>query len=298
MIYIDNTSLSMFKECPQKYFLGIEQGYRTKSAAPPLLFGKIFHDCLEFFERMAIILPREDALRLTIRKAVADARPLAALQDDKRNKVSLLRALIWYEMAYANDEMKTVILSDGRPAVELSFRLEFPLKLYNWETDEEEGVIYCGHIDKIVEYNNQLLAMEHKHTVSTLGDYYYDRYVFSSQISGYVMAIRVIWGMDAVGAVIDSTALGVTFARFGRRVASRVADHIEEWIEDTAYWIKQVYEAKKNQHYPRNTESCSKYGGCQFKEYCFVRPSARPAILASDFRVEKWDPMKPRGIEE
>lgn len=299
MIMIDNTALSIFKECPQKYFLAIEKGYRQKSKAPPLLFGGIYHELLELYDRLKTTeLPNDLVMRLLVRKALHLGQELAPLQDDKRNMVSLLRAIIWYDMAYATDPMKTVILPDGRPAVELSFRLNFPLQLHNWESGEMEDVIYCGHIDKIVEYNGQILAMEHKHTVSTLGDYYYDRYTFSSQISGYVLAIRVLWGLDAVGAVIDSTAIGTTFARFGRRNATRVADHLQEWVEDTSYWITQVYEAKKNAHFPRNTESCSKYSGCQFRDVCFSRPSVREAVLKADFKVDRWDPMKPRGVEE
>ncbi len=299
MIYIDNTSLSNFKECPQKYYLGIECGYRRKHVAAPLIFGGIYHDLLELFDRvLAAGLSRDDALRVVLRHALAYSDELSELADDKRNMPSLLRALVWYEMTYRHDPFKTVILPNGHPAVELSFRLEFPLQLFNWETNEVEDVLYCGHIDKVVEYNSQIFAMEHKHTVSALGDYYYDRYTFSSQISGYAVALRSIWNLEAIGAVIDSTSIGVTFTRFGRRTASRVEDHLEEWIEDTKYWITQVYEAKKTQNFPRNTESCSKYGGCQFKDVCFARPGARDAVLNSDFKIEHWNPMKPRGPED
>jgi PD-(D/E)XK nuclease superfamily len=299
MIAIDNTSLAMFKECPQKYKLGIIEGYRRNTKAPPLVFGSIYHDLLEMFDRLlATGISREDALRLLLRQALTYTDTLGELNDDKRNIPSLLRALVWYEMAYRNDPFVTVILPDGRPAVELSFQLTFPMQLYNWESGETEDVIYCGHVDRVVSYNNALYAMEHKHTTSALGDYYYDRYTFSSQISGYAVALRVVWGLDAVGAVIDATAVGVTFTRFGRRIATRVEDHLEEWIEDTRYWINQVYEAKKAQYFPRNTESCSKYNGCQFRDVCFARPGARDTILKADFHVEHWNPMKPRGPEE
>jgi hypothetical protein len=299
MIAIDNTSLSKFKECPQKYFLSIVQGYRRNSKAPPLVFGKIYHDLLELYDRLIFTgISREDVVRILVRRALNYSNELAELDDDKRNIPSLLRAIVWYDMAYSNDPFKTVMLIDGRPAVELSFQLNFPMQLYNWESGEHEDVIYCGHIDRIASYEGRLYAVEHKHTTSALGDYYYDRYTFSSQISGYAAAIRVVWGLDAVGAMIDSTSIGVTFARFGRRIATRVEEHLEEWLEDTKYWITQVYEAKKNQHFPRNTESCNRYSGCEFRDVCYARPGARDAVLKADFHVEHWNPMKPRGPEE
>lgn len=296
MLAIDNTSLAMFKDCPRKYQLGMIQGYRPKTVAAPLSFGKIYHDCLEYFDRQVVALGnREDALRATVRKAyeLTDGQDLGT--DSARTRATLLRSLVWYEAHWRNDMMETYILPSGKPAVELSFRIELPCEIYNIETEQHEPVVYCGHIDKIVTYNGTVMPLEHKHTKSSLYDSYWDRYVFSSQISGYYMACMASFNIEVGGAVIDATQVGVNFSRFGRRVANRVAAHQQEWILDTAYWMQQLNFSLQTGRFPHNSEACSKYGGCQFRSVCFSNPSVRQTILDTEFRIEKWDPLRNRG---
>ena len=53
----------------------------------------------------------------------------------------------------------TLKLPDGRPALELSFRLHLP-----------SGAFYCGHIDKIANYGpNGIFIQERKHTAGSKG---------------------------------------------------------------------------------------------------------------------------------
>lgn len=292
---VDNTSLAMFKECPRKYYYGILQGYRPKTKAPPLEFGKVYHTALETFDReTAKGMDREEVLRKALREALESADGEGFTTDSRRSRLSLARAIVWYVDTYREDVMKTAILPNGKPAVELSFRIELPFVF----SDSDEPVLYCGHIDKVAEYNGKLYAVEHKHTVSGLYDSYWDRYVFSSQISGYVLALKTQFNLDTAGALIDSTQVGATFARFGRRIAHRVEAHQQEWILDLSYWMSQLDLCIRSDRWAHNTESCSKYGGCQFRSVCFTSPSVRQAVLDAEFRIEKWDPLKPRGEEE
>lgn len=292
MIAIDNTALAMYKDCPKKYQLGILRGYRPKSTSAPLSFGIAIHNVLELFDaQTALGIDRETALAAAIRRSF-ELSTEGFGTDSRRTRVTLIRALVWYEQTYRNDPMQTVVLPNGKPAVELSFRVELPVDI------DGSPVIYSGHIDKLVRYNGQIFAVERKHTVSTLGDYYYARYVFSSQISGYVLAVRTAYGENIGGAIIDAVQLGESFCRFGRRVAHRVPEHIDEWLNDTIYWIDRLATSLRDGRWPHNTEACMKYGGCQFREVCFSNPAVRQAILNADFRIEHWDPLRIRGEEE
>lgn len=295
MFVIDHSSLAMFKDCPRKYYYGILQGYRPTSVAAPLEFGKIYHDLLEYYDKQIVLGTDPDvALRLAVRKGIDASKGPGFSLDTRRTTLTLLRSLIWYVENYQNDPMKTHILPNGKPALELSFRVELPFSF----SQSDYPVIYCGHIDKVVEFQGQLLAMERKHTTSAFYESYWDRYTFGSQISGYVMALQTGFNLDVGGAVIDATQIGVNFTRFGRRVAHRVNAHQQEWILDTSYWLSQVDLCLTSDRWPHNHEACGKYGGCQFRNVCFANPSVREVVLKSEYRVDKWDPLKPRGDDE
>jgi len=178
--------------------------------------------------------------------------------------------------------------------LELSFRVELPFNF----SHSQDPVIYCGHIDKIADYQGRLYAVERKHTVSALSEHYWDRYVFSSQIAGYVMAAKASFSTPIGGAIIDSTQIGVTFARFGRRIVNRTEQLQQEWLLDLHYWLSLLDQSFSSDRWPRNSESCSKYGGCQFRRVCFASPLVRDVVLRDEFRVERWNPLKPRGDEE
>lgn len=281
---IDNTALSMYKSCPEKYRLGILEGYRPNAISAPLSFGSAWNDCTEELEK--------NGLPSAIRKAYTF--PLTFGGDNRRTRWTLIRGLVWYHETYKNDIFKTLILPNGKPALELTFRVELPVEL---KSASGVPVYYTGHIDRVVTYMGQVYAFEKKHTVSYLTDNYFARYEFSAQIMGYVFALNSLHQLEAAGAVIDSVSFAVNSVKTGRKVVQRAMEHVPEWLADTFYWIAQLDNSLYTGYWPRNTESCNMYSGCQFREVCYRRPGARQAVLEADFHVEKWDPAAVRGDE-
>ena len=144
-------------------------------------------------------------------------------------------------------------------------------------------------------YNGGLYNVERKHTTSMLSDNFFQRYFFSSQIGGYVYAGKVVFETPVVGAIVDATQVAVNFSRFGRAVVQRINSHLEEWLYDVRYWIQRVEECAENNYWPTNTESCSKYLGCQFRKVCSKGPDVRPLILQTEFVQNRWNPLAVRG---
>lgn len=289
---VDHTSLAMFKECPQKYNYAIVRGLRPLRKAAPLVFGSAYHDGLETFERaVAAGADRHEALRVAIRAALAHE-----LTDDDpaRTRETLIRSLVWHEAHYRNDFLRTITLPSGKPAVELSFRLELPFTF----SHSDAPVIYCGHIDQIAEYQGRIFTVEHKHTKSALSEHYWLRYRFSSQNSGYFLAASSSFSVEVGGAIVDATQIGVTFTRFGRQTVPRIAAQQEEWLTDLHYWLSQLDGCFAADRWPRNQESCSKYAGCQFRSICFSSPLVRETVIRDEFHVSRWDPLRVRGEEE
>lgn len=286
---IDNTSVSTFKDCPQKYFLSIISGWRAPGAAPPLAFGGAYHDCLERYDDLlAKGVVKAQALRDTIRHAFT----FEELGDDeRRTRLTLVRSLVWYAEQYSSDVLSTHRFANGRVGLEMSFSFELPWKV----SGTNDSFIYSGHIDKLALYSGDLYAVERKHTISTLNDQFFSRYTFSGQTCGYVYAGKVVFDIPVAGAIIEATQVATNYSRFGRLVVHRINSHLEEWLQDLNYWTRQMEYCATHNYWPRNTESCSKYNGCQFRKVCGKDPAVRELVLASEFVKRHWNPLETRG---
>ena len=67
------------------------------------------------------------------------------------NRLTLLRSVVWYLDQFEHDSLETVILQDGKPAVELSFRF-----LTNYQAPTGEPFLLCGHFDRVALFNDEI----------------------------------------------------------------------------------------------------------------------------------------------
>ena len=123
---IDSTSLSWFRRCPRLYQYSMIQGFAPKRAATALAFGIAFHKAIEIFEQHRA--NREDFI-MSERQAVQFALAAEIPEGDvKRSRFVLVRSVVWYLEHYRFDPCKTLILDNGKPAIELSFKVNLPFE--------------------------------------------------------------------------------------------------------------------------------------------------------------------------
>lgn len=286
---LDNTSISMYKDCPRKYYYAIVEGWRPLHASSALDFGTAFHTGVETLHRAKVSgQDHEAAIRSALRAVLPLCKALD-FSDPARNPFTLLRAIVWYADHYRDDPLQTVVLADGRPALELSFRFELPI-----QTPGDESYLYCGHIDRIAKLGNSTYCVDYKTTTSALNDKYFARYSPNAQISGYSYASHILFMQPASGFIIDSIQLGVNYSRPQRYIAPRTNEQLEEWLENTIHWVKRMEDSAVNNSWPMNEESCTKYGSCQFREVCNKTPGVRDNFLASGFKRDRWNPLEAR----
>ena len=284
----DNTCLALFKECPRKRQYAIRQGLRPRHESSALSWGAAYHKVTETYDKLLFAgLGQEIALRSTLKTACQLPIP----NDGVRNRLSLLRAIVYYSEQFTNRDVFETWALGQEAALEVSFRFELP-----FSSPTGEPYIYCGHIDKIARYKptGQLFCIERKHTISSLSERYFKNYLFTSQNSGYAAAGKICFQEEIAGVVIESCQVAQNFCRFGRAMVHRVNDTLEEWLEDTEYWIRQAEAADLKNFHAHNTESCNKYSGCQFREVCSKAPDVRQALLSSDFVQAPWNPLENR----
>jgi hypothetical protein len=212
---------------------------------------------------------------------------------------------------FADDPAKTYILNDGSPAVELSFRFELDwgpeaarIKDMN-ESLEEHGslgqpYLLCGHLDRVVDFNDQLLVMDRKTSVTTLSAYYFQQYSPSNQMSLYTLAGKIILGAPIRGVIIDAAQVLLEKPNaFARGFTYRTEDELEEWLVDLKHTLAYAERCATENYFPMNDTACNNYGGCKFRGICSKSPAVRDRFLAADFEKlepqNRWNPLSVRG---
>lgn len=291
----DSTSLGTLKECPKKYEYFLLHGLRPRAESVHLTFGLHYHAALEFYDHQrAAGVSHDEALLATVRRVLELTwnaklrRPW--LSDDKhKNRFTLLRTVVWYLLEFAEDSLQTVILANGKPAVELSFRLE----LGSTAPTGEQWML-AGHLDRLVNFGEQVYVLDRKTTKSTLGEYFFAQFSPHNQFSLYALASRVIYKTPASGIICDGAQVAVTFSRFQRGIISRTEPQLQEWLDDAHMWFEQAYEFARRGRWPMNDKSCSNYGGCPYQALCTKSPLVR-ADWTRGFAPVLWNPLQVRG---
>jgi len=290
----DSTSLGWYKECPRKYEYSMLRGYTTKTEQVNLLFGIWFHSALErYYKLRAQALPHEESLEEVTYLALCEtwySRPAKAYdgpwQSDHATKTrdTLIRSIIWYLDEWGpSDPCKTVILENGKPAVELSFSF-----------DIGNNLLLSGHLDRLVSFAGDYFVLDHKTSSSTITGYYFDQYKPDNQMSLYTLATQVIYNTPVKGVMIDATQVAVGFSKTTRGFTYRTPAELEEWLEDTRDTIADIHRDAERGYFRMNDRSCHKYGGCPFRKVCGSDPSVREMLLKSEYTIKHWNPLESR----
>lgn len=308
----DATSLDIAQACGRKYYYSLILGIKPKAVSVHLLFGGIYASALEHFykyraegdsiELATIKVVREALVGSWVYETDAEGNPVldeagnrrgspAVFDDPKKTRVALIRTIVWYIEQFAvetEDGLRTYHLQNGKPAVELSFTLEFKADMF-----------YCGHLDRVVQMGEQLYVMDQKTTGGTVGPYYFSNFEMSNQMSGYALAGQVVLGSPISGVIIDAAQIAVNFTRFERGITPRSKDRLDEWLTQTIRFLDyfQALSAEAGEdesRWPMNLTACGNYGGCEYRLLCSRSPKVRKTYLASDFRAHNWDPIKSR----
>ena len=294
----DSTSLSAFKACPRKYQLSIREALRPIERSPDLTWGILIHKTSEAYHiARAQGAGHEEAVRAGIAEVFDTSWTPELLRtgERKKSRSTLLRAAVWYLDWLENDPLETVILSNGKPATELSFRMQLPAT-----TPSGEPYLLCGHIDRLARDASGTYVVDIKSTKSTLSSYFFRKFNPHNQMSLYTIGAKVLYTDKMQGVMIDGVQAAVGFNRFIRAEALRHQEQLEEWLSDTIWWIKlaeRLAQERGDAPWPQNESACHTYGICPFAEpICTERSIHRPAQVRMNFERRIWDPLKSREV--
>lgn len=297
----DSTSIKIAEECLYKYRLKMIEGWQPFRKSVHLIFGGHYATALESYHKyVASGMSEDEATHLVVHEALVaswdherdpDGERIpgtGSAQDFDHNaktRANLIRTIIWYLDTFGEDDScHTAALSDGKAAVEHSFRLEV-----------DDGLMLSGHLDRLVDYSGSLYVQDQKTTGSTITPRYFEQWNPDTQMSLYTFAGKAIFNIPVKGVMIDAAQVAVGFTRFERGFTFRDEGQLNEWYDNAMYHIQQARKATIENHFPMNTSSCNNFGGCQFRNVCSRSPAVREQFLKADFeRGERWDPLKVR----
>jgi hypothetical protein len=301
----DATSLTLASECARKYYYRMILNIAPRVESVHLLFGGLYATALEhFYQHRAAGLSIDEALHLVVRETLINSwnhertpegeripgtgQPVN-FDDSKKTRFTLIRSIVWYVEQFANESAEgitTYHLADGRAAVELSFAVEIA-----------DGITWCGHLDRVVNYGGDLYWMDQKTTGSTLGTYYYEGFRTSNQFMGYTWAGQIVLKSPVKGGIIDAAQIAAGYTNFGRSPIVFTRDQLDEWRDSAMTHIETTRRYAAEGKWPMNLTSCGNYGGCPYKILCTRAPVIRSKFIEGDFiHPEKpWDPLTPRG---
>lgn len=288
----DATSLELAQTCLRKYYYSMILGVSPKNKSVHLIFGGIYASALEtFYKERALGASLHEATVKTVRHALeaswdTEAGHPMSFDHAAKTRPNLIRTIVWYIEQFGEeteDGMMTYHLESGKPAVELSFALEF-----------DDDLLYCGHLDRVVSYAGQLMVMDQKTAGSTLGPFYFNQFSPHNQMSGYTWAGQTILKSPIKGVIIDAAQIAVNFSEFARSITTRTQAQLDEWRESALYTIRLAQSATALNKFPMNLSSCGNYGGCPFRQVCSSDPRVRQSYLESDYVSHNWDPLKER----
>lgn len=311
----DSTALGAFKTCPRLYYYTIIEGYQPIGEAIHLRFGIEYHKALEWYDKTRALGEDHDtALNSTVHELLirtADFNPTVEEYGKAaryKNRRTLLRTVIWYLDKYPaeKDPAQTHILENGKAAVELSFRFELdwgPSAKFDPDGNSLIGsfsqpYLLCGHLDRVVNYQDSLFFMDRKTTTSTPGDYFFDQFNPHNQMTIYNIAAQVVLDSPVRGGIIDCAQIQLEASEFKRGFVYRTQGQIEEWLDDLHYWFDLAEDCATKENWPMNDTACDKFGGCAFREVCRKDPKVRSNYLKGGFVQlpveERWNPLAPR----
>lgn len=159
-------------------------------------------------------------------------------------------------------------------------------------------VVWSGKMDVATTWNDGIAVKDHK-TTSMGGSKFFDEFINSQQMLGYVWAAQKMIGLTIRSYVVNALVcrpptktnnLNVDFLRQKFYVE---ADRVEEWHDNTLVICADLLRDIERNVYPMETKWCvGKYGRCQYLDVCTLPRTNREILLQSAMFTEtKWSPL-------
>lgn len=319
--FFDNTRISSFKVCPRRYYYEHVRHWRPDSKSVALTFGSAWHAAQDVIwgaqtgGSLHLMAVKRDSNKALVDEAYAafiktwleDKLPHPdEMSPDELADFAPRTPQIAKEMLYAYIDARSHLFQDP------SFKVVDVERPFAVPLDPDDASLwYVGRLDKVFQYRGSFYVGEHKTTTAYKKGSYFrsdflDSFSPSSQIDGYLFALRMMFG-DKASAVWVDAALVHKIEHDGFKFIPIERQHqmIDAFLWTTRHWIDEIEgnklalaereadDAPYLAAFPQNTSSCGQYGGCPFRSICqTIANPAKETQPPLGFKTEIWDPLQ------
>jgi len=290
----DASKLNEYLECPRKYFYHYVLGWVSDKPNNDLVFGASWHKAMEYLllngYELRSVAEAADLFIGLYRKDFPEESDELFVPKTPSNAIE---ALSIYTNEYRNDHSEFEVLY-----TEISGTV--PLA---------EDVIMHFRMDNILkkikpEDGRSIFSLEHKTSGKGKSRQWEDQWILSEQIGTYTHVIHCLYPPEEVlGIKMNGAFFLKTKLDFARMPCYRNRESMQVWLWNTLLWIDAIrwnFDALSECNdsedvlmaFPMNPQSCTKYWGCAFHDFCIAWPNPlrrcdHPPI---GFKQEFWDP--------
>ncbi len=294
----DSTKIQSFMDCPRSYFYEYVLGWRSETPNVHLEFGKAWHLAMEH-----LILTHGIEGEYT-KTAILNAYQLfldyyrqffSEAMDETNHPKSpgfALKALAEYCKEYDSDSF-TPLYTEIAGTVPIAAN-----KLLHFRMDSILRTGEEGHAETI-------RSREHK-TGSQLSRVWTDQWTLKVQTGTYNHVLYCLYPeREVYGVEINGTIFNKTKIQFQRVPARRTKESMRSWFWNINHWFNMITweferlgECKESDPvmmcFPMNTESCTKYFGCKYHDFCraWANPLQNIDEPPQGFMIEYWNPAE------
>lgn len=285
---LDSSKLQDYLTCPRLFFFRYVLGWDGEELNNHLIFGEAWHAAQEVLLLQGYtedgILAAYRAFEDVYRRDLPEATDAALYP---KTPARALDALINYVMFWREADMKQVPLH-----TEIAGTV--PIM---------DGVLLHFRMDSIIQKDGLIFSREHK-TGSRLDRAWQGQWTLKVQVGTYTHVLYCLYPPDEVdGVVINGAIFNKTKTQFVRIPIRKDPRAMQTWWWNVKDWTKRLlidyerlHSCSRNDQtlmaFTMNTESCTKYFGCPFMDYCSAWPNPLQYTESPPvgFTTRWWDP--------
>jgi len=271
---LDYSMISTYLCCQKRFQFRYVLNLVPKVETRPYSFGGAIHAGLDVWHTKRNV-------EATVKKFLEVYKEDLEKDDKRTNRMGewILRN---YAQTYAHEPFK--VLESER-----CFALEFPKDLR-----------FMGRIDKIVDWDGMIWVVDHK-TTSSMGYAYGKKVEPNMQLTGYVWAARQLGYPKCVGVLVDAVLVAKGLLEAASRAKltplarfdSYISDaRMKEWGSIVRHASKDINRSTQEEVFYPNWDMCTYYGECPYRKICIEDPVVQPKIIAMDYEISAWSPLK------
>jgi hypothetical protein len=287
---VDSSKLTEFMDCPRKYFYRHVLGWRSTAPNNHLIFGHAWHKAMEH-----LLLEGYDAIDDAFMLFMADYRATFGPETDElfapKTPKKAQEALLAYAQQFKHDlrEFKVLYTEIAGTAM------------------INENDVMHFRMDSILEdlSTSKKWSLDHK-TGSRRGRTWTDKWALGMATGLYTHVLYCIYPREEVKGM---KYRGTFFYKskgpeFEEVPCWQTLPQMQVWLWTANWWYNLLRSCYKDlslctpdeevmMAFPCNSESCTKYFGCAYHDFCtaWPNPLKRCEAPPMGFEVEFWSPM-------